>query len=108
MQFGVFRAIGMSFGSIISMLAVEQLLLSVVAVIVGVLIGSAASEIFVPLLALNNSAADQIPPMRITAFTDDYAKVYIIVGIMLLIGFTMLAVMISKIKIATAIKLGEE
>ena len=49
LQFGILRAMGMSFREIIAMILYEQILVSGVAIIIAVVIGSVASDLFVPL-----------------------------------------------------------
>jgi len=49
-----------------------------------------------------------VPPFRVVANRGDYVKIYSFIGIMLSIGFAALGVMISRIRIAQALKLGED
>ncbi len=108
LQFGVFRAMGLSRPSVLGMVASEQLLISLVAVLVGIMIGGVASDLFVPLLELTRAAAKQVPPFRVVAEPGDYIQIYAIVGGMLAVGMAALGVRISRIRMAQAIKLGEE
>lgn len=108
LQFGIFRAMGMSKSHVIFMLIFEQILISVTAVFAGIIIGGIASDLFVPLLQMVNSTADQVPPFTIVASRADYLKIYTIVGTMLLTGFVILGIKISNVKMAQAIKLGED
>jgi putative ABC transport system permease protein len=108
LQFGVFRAMGLSRVSVLGMIAGEQVLISLVAILAGITIGGLAGDLFVPLLELTRAAADQVPPFRVIADPGDYLKLYAIVGGMLAVGTAVLAVRISRIRMAQAIKLGEE
>ncbi len=108
LQFGILRAMGMSLRSIIGMLLWEQLLISGVAVIVGVVMGGATAQIFAPLLQMVYDASEQVPPFRVLANRSDYEKIYAIILAMLSVGFAILGVMISRIRIAQALKLGED
>jgi putative ABC transport system permease protein len=108
LQFGVFRAMGLSRASVLAMIVWEQALISLVAIVAGIVIGGAAGDLFVPLLELTRSAAQQVPPFRVLADRGDYVKLYVMVGAMLGVGLTVLGVRISRIRIAQAIKLGEE
>ncbi|HEY5467170.1 MAG TPA: FtsX-like permease family protein [Clostridia bacterium] len=108
LQFGIFRAMGMSKRSIIGMILTEQLLISGVAIAVGLLIGKLSSSLFVPLFRLVYSSPDQPIPFRVIAYASDYAKILIIVGLILLVGFLALARLILKIRIDQAVKLGED
>lgn len=108
LQFGIFRAMGLSVRKIMGLLAWEQLLISGTAIFIGVMIGGLTSDLFVPLLQMVYSVADQVPPFRVTASRQDYAKIYAVVASMLVVGIGILSWIISKIKIHQAIKLGED
>lgn len=108
LQFGIFRAMGLSVKKLMGLLAWEQLLISGTAILLGVLIGGLTSDLFVPLLQMVYSVADQVPPFRVTASRQDYIKIYTVVATMLVVGIGILSAIISKIKIHQAIKLGED
>ena len=108
LQFGIFRAMGLSKSAVIGMLVSEQALVSGVAVIAGVMIGSLSSLLYVPLFQLVYSSADQPIPFRIISEASDSSKVYVILGILLLLCFAVLARLILRIKIDQAVKLGED
>ncbi|NLZ45155.1 MAG: ABC transporter permease, partial [Clostridiales bacterium] len=108
LQFGILRAMGMSYGEIIAMIVYEQLLVSGVAILVAVVIGGIASNLFVPLFQSLYATVDRVPAFVVSPLRADYLKVYTIVLAMLLIGFAVLGRIISKIKISQAIKLGED
>lgn len=108
LQFGILRAMGMSYGEIIAMIVYEQLLVSGVAIAAAVVIGGIASDLFVPLFQSLYSTVDRVPGFIVQPLRSDYLKVYLIVAIMLVIGFAVLGRIISKIKISQALKLGED
>lgn len=108
LQFGILRAMGMSYREIISMIIYEQLLVSGVAVIFSVLIGGIASDLFVPLFRSMFTAQSKMLPFSVTALRSDYIKIYILILLMLGVGFAVLGRIISKIKISQALKLGED
>ena len=108
LQFGILRAMGLSMNDVIGMLVTEQALISGSAILVGVFTGATASKLFVPLLQVVYSAAELIPPFRVIMEQADYIKVYMIIGTMLLIAFAVLGNLISRIKMAQALKLGED
>ena len=99
---------GLSVKRLIGLLLAEQLLISGVAILLGIVIGGLASELFVPLLQMIYASAQQVPPFAVVMSSSDYLKIYGIMGVVLAIGFAVLGVLVSKIKIAQAIKLGEE
>ena len=108
LQFGIFRAMGLSIRKIMGLLSWEQLLISGTAILIGIIVGGLTSELFVPLLQIVYSVAEQVPPFKVVASRQDYIKIYAVVAFMLSIGIGILSMIISKIKIYQAIKLGEE
>lgn len=108
LQFGILRAMGLSKGSLLRMLLWEQLFISGGAILAAVGIGAVSSSLTVPLLQYLYPAAEQIPPFRITVFAEDYAKIFLVIAFMLLISILVLSVLINKLKIDQALKLGED
>jgi putative ABC transport system permease protein len=108
LQYGVLRAMGIPFRQIIGMLISEQLLTSGAAVLIGVLIGNAVSEMFVPLFEMSFSTSEQVPPFKIIYHLSDYIQLYSIVGFMLTVGLLVLGYRLSRVRISQALKLGEE
>lgn len=108
LQFGILRAMGMSFGEIISMIIYEQVLVSGVSIFLSIIIGGIASDLFVPLFQVLYNVTDQVPPFVVVSERGDYIKLYIIVLVMLLVGFAVIAHLIKQININKALKLGED
>lgn len=108
LQYGILRAMGISFLQIIGMLLSEQALTSGAAVLIGVFIGNGVSDMFVPLFQLSFNASEQSPPFEIVRQLSDYLQLYSVVGFMLIIGLAVLGIRISRMKITQALKLGEE
>lgn len=107
LQFGVLRAMGLSRRALLGMIGWEQVLVSLVGVAVGVVVGGVVSDLIVPLLELTR-AVQRVPPFAVTASRADYVKIYIIVGAMLALALIVIGARISRIRIAQAIKLGED
>ena len=108
LQFGIFRAMGMSMGEIITMLVCEQLLISGSAIVIGVGVGSLATKLYLPLIQLAYSADNRILPIRMISYSSDGVKLFAAVGLMIVVCMAVLAWLISKIRIAQALKLGED
>jgi putative ABC transport system permease protein len=108
LQFGILRAMGLRLSELIQMLVLEQMLISLVAILIGAVIGSVTGNIFVPMLKLAFSTSDQVPPFKVMAYTGDYIKIYVIVAAIIAIGLIVIGRFVAKIKIAQAIKLGED
>ena len=108
LQFGILRAMGMTMREIIVMLGYEQILVSGVSIAIAFIIGGITSDIFVPVFQSMYAVTDQIPPFIVSAAAGDYIKIYILIAIMLVGGFTILGGIIRKININKALKLGED
>lgn len=108
LQFGILRAMGMSFREIISMIVYEQILVSGVSIFLSIIIGGIASDLFVPLFQVLYNVTDQVPPFVVVSQRSDYIKLYCIVLVMLFVGFLVIAKLIKSININKALKLGED
>jgi len=108
LQFGIFRAMGLSMRDIIGLLINEQLFITLMAVLIGAGVGEIAARLFVPLIQISYSAADQVIPLMIVTYRQDYINLYGIISMMIALCLFILGVLISKIKIAQALKLGED
>lgn len=108
LQFGVLRAMGVTFKEIIATLGYEQLLVSVASIAAGFVLGGVASDLFIPLFRTMYDANNQTPPFIVQGEGGDYIKMYILITIMLLGGFAILGGIIRKININKALKLGED
>lgn len=108
LQFGIFRAMGMSQREVLTMLVVEQIFISGTAIGGGVLVGKLVSKFFVPLIQIAYSTADRVLPLDIIDAASDYLRLGIVIGLMIVVCMIVLGVLISKIKITQALKLGED
>ena len=108
LQFGIFRAMGLSMGEVIRMLAVEQVLISGTAIGIGVGVGALVTRLYLPLIQIAYSTADQVLPLELVTESSDYVKLFAVIGIMVVCCMGILAWLISKIRIAQALKLGED
>jgi putative ABC transport system permease protein len=108
LQFGIFRAMGLPVRDIVAMLVAEQVLISVISVLAGIVIGSLASVLFVPLIQLAYGAAEQVPPFKVVSLSGDYIRIYAILGITFGLCSIGLARILSRIKMDRALKLGED
>ncbi|MGO4272880.1 ABC transporter permease, partial [Paenibacillus sp. TAF58] len=108
LQFGILRAMGISFFQLILMLVGEQILISGAAILIGILTGNVASHLFVPLFELSFDPKTQVPPFKVTFDPRDQVRLYWIVTMMIAIGLGVLGSFVSRIRIHQAIKLGED
>lgn len=108
LQFGVLRAMGMSFREVIITLFHEQILVSGVSIAMAFIFGGIASDLYVPLFQTMYDLEEQIPPFVVKAEGADYIKIYVLIAVMLIGGFITLGRIIGKININKALKLGED
>ena len=108
LQFGILRAMGMGAGRVMLSLVIEQVMISGVAIFMGIIVGGVKSLLFVPLLGVVYGAAEQVPPFLVVASRADYLRLYAVVGVMLAAGLAILGVLVSRIRVTQAIKLGED
>ncbi|MFB9275315.1 ABC transporter permease [Cohnella cellulosilytica] len=108
LQNGIMRAIGVSLRQLIGMLALEQLLTSGAAVLIGVLIGNLASRLYVPNFQIAFNPSSLVPPFKVMFEAIDFARLYSVVGVMLVLGLGILSYMLSRIRVHQALKLGED
>lgn len=108
LQFGVLRAMGLPRRRLLSMLGWEQLLISGSAVVAGALIGGLTTTLFVPMLGVLTNAAEQVPPMMVGVLARDVRTIAFFSAGMILLALVILGASVSRVRMAQAIKLGEE
>ncbi len=108
LQFGIFRAMGMSMREVLSMLFNEQIFISGTSILAGIGVGKLASILFVPMIQMVYNSGSQLLPTEIENAANDTLKMYIVVGAVMIGCIIILGWMIKKIKIAEALKLGED
>jgi len=108
LQFGIFRAMGMGMRGIISLLVNEQIFITLTALIIGGIIGEVSARLFVPLIQISYTAADQVIPLLVVMEVRDYVNMYGMLGVMIILCLIVLSVYVSRIKISQALKLGED
>jgi len=108
LQFGIFRAMGMSGNEIWGMLLIEQFFISGMAILGGVIAGRMAAKLYVPLIQIAYSSAEKVIPLEVVSQSGDFLRLGIIIGTMITICLVVLGALISKIKIVQALKLGED
>ncbi|MBT3275505.1 MAG: FtsX-like permease family protein [Spirochaetales bacterium] len=108
LQFGILRAMGMEQRKVSWMLIWEHLLISGTAIVLGIVIGRIASALFVPLIQLVYASAEQVPPFKIIVQAKDFLQIYIIGLFMIVIGIVLFRIIISRLNVHQALKLGEE
>ena len=71
-------------------------------------VGVLVTKLYLPLIQIAYSAADQVLPLKLVTETGDYVKLFAVIAAMVICCMAILAWLISKIRIAQALKLGED
>lgn len=108
MMFGVLRAFGMHKRELFQMLMIEQLFSGVLTTVVGIVIGKVVSDMFAPMLQTAYAAANQVIPMQLYTNPSDMIRLYSAIGLVMVTCLTVLIVLVFKLNVAKALKLGED
>ena len=108
LQFGLFRAMGMPTGDVRSILIIENIITVGASLVVGAIAGEASAGMFIPFLELLFGGGTQTPPFRIVASAGDYFRLYVAIGLGVVLALIVLSRLIGRIRTYEAIKLGED
>ena len=108
MFFGILRAKGMHKGEIFHLLINEQIFCGGFCVIAGLSIGILASKMFVPILQIAYAASEQVLPIRLITQDQDMVRLCSVIGAVMTMCLIVLVVLVRKLNVAKALKLGEE
>lgn len=106
LQFGVLRAVGLSLGQLIALLGLEQVLSLGLGLGAGLALGLIATQIFLPFLRESGDAG--VIPFAIVTDPADVARIFTVLGAMLVVAIAGLSMILVRMKLNQAIKLGEE
>lgn len=108
MIFGVLRACGMHKGELFHMLMNEQIFSGAFSVLAGIGIGKLASVMFVPMIQQAYAAANQVLPMKLIINASDMFRLYGVIAAAMVVCLAVLILLLFKLNVAKALKLGEE
>lgn len=108
MIFGVLRACGMHKGELFHMLMNEQIFSGVFSVAAGIGIGKLASGMFVPMLQQAYAAEEQVLPIKLVVNSADMFRLYAVIAAVMVLCLAVLILLLLKLNVAKALKLGEE
>jgi len=106
-EFGVLRAVGLSSNQMSSFLGWELALLILMGGLLGTLLGGGISSFFIPYLQLGGDEVSQIPPYVVDIAWGEIFRVYVLFGVLFVVALVALIVMLRRMKIFEAVKLGE-
>ncbi len=108
LQFGILRAMGLTRAELMGTLLTEQILLCAVSIVAGLVIGGIAGKLYVPLLQLGSDTLSQNPPFMVFSRRTDYVRLYRWIGGLFAGGIVMLILLLRRMNVTHALKLGED
>ena len=108
MLFGVLRACGMHRNELFQILINEQIFSGGFAILAGIGIGKITSQMFVPVLQTAYAAANQALPMFLITDTMDMIRLYGVICGVMIVCLVVLLLLVYKLNVTKALKLGEE
>ncbi len=106
--FGIFRAMGMTMREVFTMLINEQVFISGASIAIGALVGKLTSKLYMPLIQMAYASSDNALPLELISHSTDTIRLFAVIGMVMLICMFILGALISRMKIAQALKLGED
>lgn len=106
-ELGVLRAIGLSAGQMTAFLASELAFLIFMGGLIGTVLGIWISNMFIPYLQIGASQEAQIPPYVVYVAWPAILRVYSLFGLLFIVALGALVVLLRRMKIFQAIKMGE-
>lgn len=106
--FGIYRAMGMRLKELILMLLNEQIFGSLLSILSGVAAGLLVTALFTRLTTLVYLPEKHVIGIRIFRYGADMARLFAVLGAVMLICFMVLWQIVKRMKIAQALRMGEE
>lgn len=106
--FGIYRAMGMRMREINTMLITEQIFSSLLAILAGGAVGTVSTFLFVPLTTLIYLPQKHNISIQIFVHSGDIVKLAGVIFVVILLLFIVLRSLLKNMKIAQALRLGED
>jgi putative ABC transport system permease protein len=106
-ELGMLRAIGLSTRQMATFLAGELAVLILTGVILGAGLGVWASTLFIPYFQVGSDKTALVPPFVVQVAWQQLGVILVIFGAMFVVAVAVLAVLLSRMKVFEAVKLGE-
>lgn len=106
--FGTLRAFGMHKKELFHILMLEQLFSGILSMLAGAGIGILASRMFVPILQTAYAASNQVLPILLYTNPEDMVRLYGTLIFMMAVCLMVLVLLVLKLNVTKALKLGEE
>lgn len=106
--FGTLRAFGMHKKELFHILILEQFFSGILSMLAGAGIGFLASRMYVPMIQTAYAASNQVLPIRLYTNPEDMVRLYGALALMMAVCLAVLVLLVLKLNITKALKLGEE
>jgi putative ABC transport system permease protein len=106
-ELGMLRAIGLSTRQMTAYLAGELAALILTGVIVGAGLGVWASTLFIPYFQVGSDKTALVPPFVVQVAWQQLGVILIIFGAMFIVAVAVLSVLLTRMRVFEAVKLGE-
>ena len=106
-ELGVLRAIGLSTSQMTAYLAWELGFLIITGGAIGTGLGVLISLLFIPYFQIGGTSVDRFPPFQVWIDWSSIFQIYALFALLFVITLGVLALLLSRMKIVQAIKLGE-
>ena len=106
-ELGTLRAIGLSTMQLTIFLICELAFLILLGLGAGTAIGVFISQAFIPYLQIGTGATANVPPYQVEIAWFAINRLYVLFGALFLVAFAVLIVLLMRMKVFQAIKLGE-
>lgn len=106
-ELGVLRAVGLSAGQMTIFLASELAFLILMGGLIGTVLGVWISNLFIPYLQIGADPASQIPPYVVYIAWPAIMRVYALFGLLFIVALATLMLLLRRMRIFQAIKMGE-
>lgn len=108
LMFGIYRAMGMKMSEVKQMLIHEQIFTSLLAIAAGAGVGFLSSYLYIPLVMTAYLPKKHALAFGVVSTMTDMVRIGAVLFVMLTICFAVLTRVVSGMKIAQALKLGED
>ena len=106
-ELGILRAMGLSIVEMMSFIAWELGLLIASGLALGTGLGVWISQQFIPFLQTGTRQTDFVPPYLVEIAWSAIGQIYILFGLLFLLAFGVLSLLLRRMKVFEAVKLGE-
>jgi putative ABC transport system permease protein len=106
-ELGVLRALGLSSSQMRTLLTWELAFIVLIGAATGTALGAWISELFIPDLQLGAGESAYFPPFAVEVAWQPVTRVYALLGVLLVTSLAGLVILLRRMRIFEAVKLGE-